>query len=438
MNLRRTVALLALALALVLVAPGRGSAEPEPIDRIVAVVGSEIILLSELDEEVYLAHLRGELNLEDEAGVEKYRSEVLDALVEGKLLIEEARRQGLRATREEIDRAVENMIQDVRSRFPTEEAFTEQLQREGTSADGLRRTYRDKVEEQLVVRQLVDKTVRSKVLVADGDVKAYWDSHQGEIPDVPARLQLRRILVGLSADSQVDSAAVERARLVRERLDNGEDFATLAKVFSEGPAAQKGGELGWFALEDLDPRLREAVAPLGEGELSQVVLTGRGAHLLRVDAIRDDGDRSLRQIVFLRDEKAARAQARAKAERLRAQLVDGADFAELARTESDDAATAPRGGELGEIPLEALDATYRGALERLEPGSLSEVVEDDQGFSIFRVDGREGERAPTFDEMRPRIATLLEQEKGQVLYDELLKEARDRTYVEIRLAETEG
>jgi parvulin-like peptidyl-prolyl isomerase len=157
-----------------------------------------------------------------------------------------------------------------------------------------------------------------------------------------------------------------------------------------------------------------------------------------VDAIRDDGDRSLRQIVFLRDEKAARAQARAKAERLRAQLVDGADFAELARTESDDAATAPRGGELGEIPLEALDATYRGALERLEPGSLSEVVEDDQGFSIFRVDGREGERAPTFDEMRPRIATLLEQEKGQVLYDELLKEARDRTYVEIRLAETEG
>jgi hypothetical protein len=65
-------------------------------------------------------------------------------------------------------------------------------------------------------------------------------------------------------------------------------------------------------------------------------------------------------------------------------------------------------------------------------------VEDDQGFSIFRVDGREGERAPTFDEMRPRIATLLEQEKGQVLYDELLKEARDRTYVEIRLAETEG
>ncbi len=436
MKLRPALVLIALGVALA--APGRVSAEPELIDRIVAVVGSEIILLSELDEEVYLAHLRGDLQLEDDAKVQAYRREVLDALVEAKLLIEEARRQGIRATRDEIDRAVESMVQDVRSRFPSEQAFEDQLAAEGTSVSDLRRTYRDKVEEQLVVRQLVDRTVRSRVQVADADVREYWETHQADLPPVPARLQLRRILVSLDAESQVDSAAVARAGIVKERLDQGEEFGTLARVFSEGPAAERGGELGWFALEDLDPRLREALEPLGEGQHSDVVLTGRGAHLLRVDEIRDDGDRRLRQIVFLRDEDAARAQARRRAEELRARLLAGEDFQEVARAESDDPATAAVGGELGEIPLEALDERYRTALEGLDAGAVSELVEDDEGFSIFRVDGREGERDPTFDEVRPRIATMLEQEKGQVLYDELLETARDRTYVEVRLNESDG
>ena len=96
-----------------------GVSHAEEIDRIVAVVGSEVILLSELDEEVYLAHLREELDIEDTATVAAYRQKVLSTLVEAKLLLETARREGLHATREEVDRAVDGMIRDVRSRFPT-------------------------------------------------------------------------------------------------------------------------------------------------------------------------------------------------------------------------------------------------------------------------------------------------------------------------------
>jgi hypothetical protein len=90
-----------------------------------------------------------------------------------------------------------------------------------------------------MVRQLVDRTVRSKVNVDDFEVRAYWDAHHAHIPRVPARLDLSRILVTVQPSEAVDSAAVRRAEIVAGRLAAGEDFATLAKVFSEGPGASR-------------------------------------------------------------------------------------------------------------------------------------------------------------------------------------------------------
>lgn len=409
----------------------------EDIDRIVAVVGNEIILLSELDEEVYMAHLRDELDLQDAASVHSYRATVLDALVEAKLLLATARREGLRATREEVDRAVESMIRDVRSRFPDEAAFERQLASEGSSLEKLRKGYRSKLDEQIVVRQLVDRNVRSRVTVTESDARAYWDAHRDQIPPVPSLLHLRRILVSMNGSAAMDSAAIERAGIVLRRIDAGEDFGTLARVFSEGPAAAKGGDLGWFQSDDLEPLLGNALRGLKAGETTPVVVTSRGAHIIRVDDVREDGAQRLRQIIFLRDEAAARASARARAESIHRRLREGADFATIAETESDDPTTAPRGGDLGDVPAEALSPEYRARLEPLAEGELTDVIEDKDAFVIFRLDGRTGERPATFDEMRDRIMEILQQEKGKVFYDELLAVAREKTYVELRL-ESDG
>lgn len=432
----RTAGAIALAVLAVGIAfPSRSAAEE--VDRIAAVVGSEIILLSELDEEVYLAHLRDQLDLEDEKAVDAYRHEVLDGAVEGKLLLEEARRQGLRVSREEVESAIDGMMQEVRGRFPTEEAFERQLAQEGSSVEDLRRGYRSRIEEQLLVRQLVDRTVRSRVSVSEKEVRDYWDEHRDQVPDVPELLHLRRILISLSATASADSAAVERMKIVRSRLESGEDFATLARVFSEGPAASAGGRLGWFDVDDLEPVLADAVRGKSEGYVTPVLVTDRGAHVLRVGAHRDAGQVELSQIVFLRDEEAARAAARARAEAIRARLAAGEDFAKVAEAESDDPVTRSRGGDLGSVPIEALSPEYRTALSKLQEGEVSGVIEADDGFVIFRLDGREGARAPTYEEMSDRIQAILEQEKGKTYYDDLVEQARASTYVDLRL-DTEG
>ncbi|HMB70683.1 MAG TPA: SurA N-terminal domain-containing protein, partial [bacterium] len=118
----------------------------EVVDRIVAVVGTEIILLSEVEEEVYLGRLRNEVDPEDPAAVDEYRREILESKIEEKILVEKARKEGIRITREEIDEAVERMVGDIRARFPDEDSFLEQLERENMTLDELRKDYRPRVE----------------------------------------------------------------------------------------------------------------------------------------------------------------------------------------------------------------------------------------------------------------------------------------------------
>jgi len=423
--------------------PGAGDgpdagADAEVVDRIVAVVGDEIVLLSEVEEEVYLASLRGEVSLTDGAAVEERRRQVLDQLVESKILLAEARRQGVRVERDEIDRALEDTIADVRQRFPDEESFLEQLRTEGVTLDQLKASQRGKLEEQLAVRQLVDRAVRSKVNVDEREIRAYWEERRDEIPNLPARLDLSRILVSVQTPGDVDSAAVRRANIVKARLDAGESFATLARAFSEGPNAAEGGALGWFRPQDLDPGVTEALRGIPPGGNTGVVVSPRGALILRVDEADPQKGLRLSQIVFLRDEKAARAAARARAEALLARLAAGEDFDEMARTESDDKATAAAGGHVGIVPLESLDDVYRNALDGVAPGKLADLIEDAEGFSIVRVNAREGERPATFEDVHDRLAEVLRARKGRELYDELLASARERTYVETRLAESAG
>jgi peptidyl-prolyl cis-trans isomerase SurA len=408
-------------------------ADAELLDRIAAVIDDQVILTSEVDEEVYFASLRGQLDRNDPAALRQARAQVLEGMIEGKILLGKARAEGIRVGREEIDADVDRMLGELRERFASEEEFEREIAREGTTLDELRVEYRERVEEQIMVRRLVDRSIRSQVEVDDREVRDYWNAHQAELPKIPAQLSLRRILVKLDAKASVDSASVRRANLVLGRLEQGEDFAALATVFSEGPTASRGGDLGWFRLEDLEPQLAAAVASLSPGSATPVVLTSRGAQILKVEERKED-QLHLRQIVFLRDEKTVRAAARARIEGLRARVRSGESFADLARQESDDEATRDSGGSLGAVSLESMRPEYRKALEGLEPGQTSEILEDEEGLSIFHVDGREGEREPTFEDVADRIRYGIEQEKAQKLYTEYLARAREETHVENRLA----
>jgi peptidyl-prolyl cis-trans isomerase SurA len=418
--------------------PALGPAPPpviptntQVLDRTVALVGDEVILLSEVDEELLLAQARDGVDLSNPDSLRSYRQQSLEALIEARLLLVRSHEEGIRATPDEVEDAVQRMIGDLKARFPTQEAFNAQLARENMTEEKLNATYTLRVRDQIEISKLVDKHVRSKVQVEEPEVRAYWDAHSAEMPPVPATLEIRRIRVAMHSASPADSATTARANIVLKRLEQGEDFATLASVFSEGPDASRGGDLGWFRKGDLDPILESAIDTLEAGEISSVVVTGRGTHILKLEA-RDQERFHLRQIVFLRNEEAARSAARARAESLRRRIVEGGeDFVAVAQAESEEGAGAEQRGRVIKVAIESLEPKFRAVLEQLEPGQMSEVLEGAEEFWIVRVESRAGERRPTYEEAKDRIEDMLRQEKTAKLYDEYVEKIRAETVVEI-------
>ncbi len=400
------------------------------VDRIVAVVGSEVILLSEVEEETFLEAQRSGTDLADPDSAKAVREQAFQGLVEARVLLAKAHAEGLRASPDEVERAVATMIDDLKSRFPSEDAFRAQLARENMTEQKLESTYRTRMRDQLDIGKLIDRDVRSKIEIPEAELRAYYDAHRAEIPTLPASLELRRIRVGAHSASSVDSAAIGRARIVRERLAAGEDFATLATVFSEGPEASKGGDLGWFREGDLEPALESVVKAIPTKQYSDIVSSSRGTHILLVED--RDGERfHLRQIVFLRDDAAAKAAARARAESIRRRIQGGEDFVEVAKNESDEGPDTELRGKAVKVPIESLEPELSESLEKLQPGEMSEVLEDPEGFTIFLVESRDGDREPTYDEIRSRLENVLRAEKMEAQYAEYVAKVRAETFVEI-------
>jgi peptidyl-prolyl cis-trans isomerase SurA len=244
--------------------PARGGAEV--VDRVVATIDGEPITAHELRQ------YRQEQNA-DRLG----EDQVLEALITDRLLEREIASKGIAARDEEID----HYIEEVKARFGMdEERFKRALQDQKTTLEG----YRARVKRDIEKAQLVNREIRQRVNVSPEEVQRYYDAHLDDYA-VGERVKVRGILIPLEPGA--DEAAVERCRAkaneVRQMARDGRDFGALARQFSEGPGADKGGELGSFTRGELDPALEEVVFSLKPGEVSEPVQARGGFHLLKVD-----------------------------------------------------------------------------------------------------------------------------------------------------------
>jgi peptidyl-prolyl cis-trans isomerase SurA len=256
----------ALSVAVGLVAVGVALARADVANRIVATIDGEPITAHELRQ------YAREHNVEDSPD-----GQVLDALITDKLLEKEIKAHGISARDDEIDRYVE----EIRTRNGMdEERFNEALKAQGMSLE----RYRSRVKAELEKAQLVHREIRQRVNVSPEDVRRYYDSHRDDYA-IEERVRVRAILFRLERDASEDDVARTRAKAeeVRRLALDGRDFAALAKQFSEGPGADKGGELGTFGRGEMERTLEEAIFALKVGQVSEPVRTDAGFQLLRVD-----------------------------------------------------------------------------------------------------------------------------------------------------------
>jgi len=254
---------------------GSSGAYTEVVDRVLAVVNEELITQSELDRIlVSLYNQYKTLYAGDELllKMDEKRSEVLNLMINDKLILSDARRHDIKVEPEEI----EEKIEELRSKFKTEEIFEGALVKQGISLKDLHKKYKD----ELLKDKYIAAAVRSQIIIAPTEINEYYDANVDKFK-IPAGARVSNILIRIEGDVDRESA-YNKAQEVLERLRKGDDFAEMAKVYSGGVHAKDGGDMGYLNEGQLKKELDKVIFSLEAGKFSDITETESGYYIFMV------------------------------------------------------------------------------------------------------------------------------------------------------------
>lgn len=402
------------------------------LDRIVAVVGNQIILESELSTQMDLYVSQMRVNLRSEKERSQLRKELLEQMINDKLLLAAAKKDTLiEVTTKEVDEAVQNQMKKVKSEF-TEEEFKAQLEAEGLTEKELKKKYREQIESQMLIDRLVASKLRN-VSVSTREVKDFYQTYKDSIPDQPEAAKLSHILVAIKTSQATSDSLKGRAERVRDLARAGEDFGKLASLYSDDPTAERGGDLGFFKRGDMIPKFEQAAFSLDSGEVSDVIQTEFGYHIIKVEGKRDDQVHARHILILVRSSPGDTLRAEELADSLYGELQRGADFAELAKQFSADEESRKMGGELGWYPVAQMSPEFKEGVQDLQIGQISRPLKGPAGIHILQVLDRKEKRKVSLEDDWDAIKDMVRRKKTSELVSQWVEKLRQDIYVEIRL-----
>lgn len=230
-------------------------------------------LLWELDRAEKRLAKKGKTLTADE--VNTLKTQILENLIDFELLYQESEKKGVTVE----DKEIKDQVDKLRSAYPSEEAFLKELKDQNFSVDTLRSLTR----KGLIVKKFIDTYIGKEINVSDEEVKNYYEKNPNLFVS-PDQVRASHILITLDPKATEAEKAKVRKELevIRERAEKGEDFGALAKVFSKGPSATRGGDLGYFPQGRMEPSFEKAAFSLKKGEMSGIVKSSYGYHLIKV------------------------------------------------------------------------------------------------------------------------------------------------------------
>lgn len=423
-------ALLAVLLATT-AAPVFAQASLQPLDRIAAVVNEDVILRSELDRAI--ANIRSqyagrEAQLPPPNVLER---QVLERLVLVRLQVARAAQAGITVGEEELAQTVQAVAQQNNM---TIDQLRAQLAKEGMGFEEFRANLRDEV----ISQKLRQSFVRSRVNVSEGEVDAAIAAR----PAQTQQFHLAHILVATPDGATPEQIATAQKKIegIKSLIDSGEmAFAAAAARYSDSPNALEGGDLGWRGQDEVPPAFAAAIRGLQPGGVLGPIRGASGFQLIKLVDARQAASGSGqtvtqfsgRQILIKVDGKTDDAAARAKAETLAARIAGGADFATVARENSDDAATRSRGGDLGWFAGDAYGSALGMQIAALADNGVSAPFKTDAGWVIVqRTGSREVDAAN--ETIREQVRQTIARRKAEDEWNRFLREMRGEAYVDVR------
>ena len=401
-------------------------------DYIVAVVNSEPVT----NNEVRSSLLRAEQQLAQSGGAMPPRSEltrlVLERLISDKAQLQEARQSGLRIDDSSIDGAVQSVAQQ--NQMSVDELKKRML------SDGLTfGKFRENLREEILVSRFRQREVEARVRISDSDIDQFLREQEGGNDTASMDINLAQILVAVpeNATPERTAALLAKAQQAAERARSGADFSQLVSEFSEPATRSAGGQMGLRSAERYPALFLDAIKSLRAGGIAGPVRSGAGFHVLKVLEIRQVGmpgvnvtQTRARHILLRASPQLSEAAAAKKLVDLRKLVVDGQDFAALAKANSDDGSAAS-GGDLGWANPGVYVPEFEQVMNSLAPGQISQPLVSRFGVHLIQVMERR-EAQLTTREMRELARAALREKKQEEAFALWAQDVRGRAYVEYR------
>ena len=407
------------------------------IDKTIAVIGNEMITISQLEEEVQMMRAYGMLS--DKSG----RCEILEQMMASKLFLMQARVDSIAVNNDVVESELRNRLDNVRTQLGGDDGVEEYFKK---PLHKLRQEWREAITDQTMTQQMQQEIAKKVPELTPYDVQKYLDGvDKADLPMVPVKYQLSQISIYPDRDA-ANMAVKERLLAIRERIINGEKFSTLARLYSQDPgSARKGGELGMASKSIFWPAFSDAAMALKAGVVSQIVETPDGFHIIEV--LEKKGDMFNARHILLKPEYTSddRDKAFHTLDSLKTELQKGeVPFELVARFYSQDAATRTNGGQMADpmtgssyFEIDQLKPQDYAAIKDLKEGEISAPVEslDNEGrsgntvYKIIKVDKIIPSHPASFTQDYNLLLSQAKQAKSAEAISNFIEEKIRTTYI---------
>ena len=407
------------------------------IDKTIAVVGNEMVTISQLEEEVQMMRAYGMLS--DKSG----RCDILEQMMSSKLFLMQARVDSINVNNDMVEGELRNRIDNVRTQLGGDEGVEEYFKK---PIHKLRQEWREAITNQTLTQQMQQEIAKKVQDLTPFDVQKYIDGvDPADLPMVPTKYQLSQICI--YPDREAANLAVkERLLAIRERIINGEKFTTLARLYSQDPGgSRKGGELGMASKSIFWPAFSDAAMALKPGIVSQIVETPDGFHLIEV--LEKKGDMFNARHILLKPEYTSedRDKAFKTLDSLKTVLAKNeVSFELIAKFYSQDPATRTNGGQMSDpmsgssyFEVDQLKPQDYAAIKNLKEGEISAPVEslDNEGrsgntvYKIIKVDKILPAHTATFSQDYNQLLDQAKQQKSMEAINKFIEDKIRTTYI---------
>ncbi len=402
-------------------------AEAQVLDRIVAVVNDDIILESDLNAQVQFTVMNNRVDPKTPG----LREDVLRRMIDEKLVVAKAIEDSVVVSDEEVqqqlDEVIKQRIQQVGSESRLEELY-------GMPISRIKRDYRDEMRKNMLAQKLQQQKFGGSE-ISRREVEQFYNTYKDSLGVVPEEVEMARIYVTPKFDEKAKAAARAKLEQLRDSLALGVDFGDLARRHSEDPgSAKQGGDLGLVRRGQFVKEFETAVFALKEGEVSDIVETQFGYHLIQLLERRGDAVMARHILIRVPRSEASDSIAIALLDSLRDRALAGESFAELAKRYSEDKNTASIGGNLGVVDLESqVGKDFYPTIVNLKEGEISKPTRIGDGFHIIYMKHRTPAHPVSLDQDYHRLEALALNFKRQEDYQSWIEELRKTIYWRDRL-----